>query len=57
MTLNYSNASASTGDASTGIFKSDVSFMEALEAAQKEGYTKWTQMKHYRGIYTVWCEK
>ena len=47
MTLSYSN----------GIFKSDVSFMEALELAQKEGYTKWTRMKHYRGIYTVWCEK
>lgn len=52
MTLNYSNANASTG-----VFKSDVSFMEALEAAQKEGYTEWTKMKHYRGIYTVWCEK
>lgn len=52
MTLSYSDASASTG-----IFKSDVSFMEALEAAQKEGYTKWIKMKHYRGIYTVWCEK
>ena len=52
MTLNYSSA-----DASTGVFKSDVSFMEALELAQKEGYTGWTKMKHYRGIYTVWCTK
>lgn len=52
MTLSYSNANAATG-----IFKSDVSFMEALEVARKEGYTKWTMMRHYRGIYTVWCEK
>lgn len=52
MTLSYSDANASTG-----VFKSDVSFMEALELAQKEGYTKWTQTKHYRGIYTVWCVK
>lgn len=52
MTLSYSDANASTG-----VFKSDVSFMEALEAAQKEGYTTVDKMKHYRGIYTVWCIK
>ena len=28
-----------------------------LHKVDKEGYTKWTKMRHYRGIYTVWCEK